>query len=199
MILQLFKNQTAKILLLLILACIQNPCFAFQKSEHNFSAQDTAKVPKEIEDPENIGINKEAAHATLMPYATLNEALTAKRHASSFSQSLNGMWKFNWVDWPQKRPVNFYKTDYDVSAWKEIKVPSNWQVQGYGTPNYSNFTYIFKKDFPHVMGTPSEKYTNFTERNPVGSYRRDFTLPENWKGRRIFITFDGVDAGFFFG
>lgn len=197
MILQLFKKQTVKILLILILAIIQNPCFAFQKTEHNFSAQDTAKVPKEIEDPENIGINKEAAHATLMPYATLNEALTAKRHASSFSQSLNGMWKFNWVDWPQKRPVNFYKTDYDVSAWKEIKVPSNWQVQGYGTPNYSNFTYIFKKDFPHVMGTPSEKYTNFTERNPVGSYRRDFTLPENWKGRRIFITFDGVDAGFF--
>lgn len=197
MILQLFKKQAVKILLLLTLAFLHNPSFAFQKIEQNFSPQDTATVPKEIEDPENIGINKEAAHATLMPYASLEEALTAKRHSSSFSQSLNGMWKFNWVDWPQKRPVNFYKTDYDVSAWKEIKVPSNWQVQGYGTPNYSNFTYIFKKDFPHVMGIPSEKYTNFTERNPVGSYRRDFTLPENWKGRRIFITFDGVDAGFF--
>lgn len=194
---QLFKNQTAKILLFFALVLIQKPCFAFQKTEQNLTPQDTAKVPKEIEDPENIGINKEAAHATLMPYGSLKEALTTNRHASSFSKSLNGMWKFNWVDWPQKRPVNFYKTDYNVTNWKEIKVPSNWQVEGYGTPNYSNFTYIFKKDFPNVMGTPSEKYTNFKERNPVGSYRRDFTIPENWKGRRIFITFDGVDAGFF--
>lgn len=180
-----------------MLVLSQNSGFAFQKTEVKLSAQDTAKVPKEIEDPENIGINKEPAHATLMPYGSLQEALKADRHASTYSKSLNGMWKFNWVDWPQKRPSNFYKTDYDVSGWKEINVPSNWQVEGYGTPNYSNFTYIFKKDFPHVMGTPSEKYTNFTERNPVGSYRRDFDLPENWKDRRIFITFDGVDAGFF--
>ncbi|MBZ4037505.1 DUF4981 domain-containing protein [Flavobacterium sp. 17A] len=194
---QLLKKQIAQIGLFSMLALIQNPCFAFQKTNQNLSVQDTVKVPKEIEDPENIGINKEAAHATLMPYASLTEALALNRHASTFSKSLNGMWKFNWVDWPQKRPVDFYKMDYDVSSWKEIKVPSNWQVEGYGTPNYSNFTYIFKKDFPHVMGTPSEKYTNFTERNPVGSYRRDFTLPENWKDRRIFITFDGVDAGFF--
>lgn len=194
---QLLKKQIAKIGLFSMLVFVQNPCFAFQQTNQNLSVQDTAKVPKEIENPETIGINKEAAHATLMPYASLKEALATNRHVSTFSQSLNGMWKFNWVDWPQKRPVNFYKTDYDVSGWKEIKVPSNWQVEGYGTPNYSNFTYIFKKDFPNVMGTPSEKYTNFTERNPVGSYRRDFTLPENWKGRRTFITFDGVDAGFF--
>ena len=116
-----------------------------QNKEGNFlSAQDTAAVPHEIEDPENIGINKEAAHATLMPYGNLNEALLARRHSSSFSKSLNGMWKFNWVDWPQKRPVNFYKTNYDVSAWKEIKVPSNFQVEGYGTPYYSNFNYEYK-------------------------------------------------------
>ncbi|RZJ51477.1 MAG: DUF4981 domain-containing protein [Flavobacterium sp.] len=194
---QLLKKQITRFLLFLILIFSQNSGFAFQKTEVKLSAQDTAKVPKEIEDPENIGINKEPSHATLMPYGSLQEALKADRHASTYSKSLNGMWKFNWVDWPQKRPSNFYKTDYDVSKWKEIKVPSNWQVEGYGTPNYSNFTYIFKKDFPHVMGTPSEKYTNFTERNPVGSYRRDFDLPENWKDRRIFITFDGVDAGFF--
>jgi len=161
------------------------------------SKQDTATVPHEIEDPENIGINKEAAHATLMPYGNLKEALVAKRHASSFSRSLNGMWKFNWVDWPQKRPVNFFKPTYDVSGWKEIKVPSNFQVEGYGTPYYSNFNYIFQKDFPRVMSTPPKKFTAFKERNPVGSYRRDFTVPSDWKGRKIFITFDGVDAGFF--
>ncbi len=107
-----------------------------------------APVPPEIEDPECIGINKEPAHATLMPYANLKEALAAKRHASTFCRSLNGMWKFNWVSWPQARPVDFYKTTYDVSAWKEIPVPSNWQLLGYGTPYYSNLGYTFKRDFP---------------------------------------------------
>jgi beta-galactosidase len=160
-------------------------------------APNGAPVPPEIEDPENIGINKEANHATLMPYGSLSEGLAAKRSASSFSQSLNGLWKFNWVDWPQKRPVDFYKPEYDVSRWKEIKVPSNWQVEGYGTPYYSNYNYIFQSDFPKVMSNPPERFTAFKERNPVGSYRRNFTVPATWKGRRIFITFDGVDAGFF--
>ena len=161
------------------------------------TSPDTAAVPSEIEDPRCLGINKQPFHATLMPYAGLEEALNVNRHASTYSQSLNGTWKFNYVPWPQQRPVNFYKPTYNVSAWNDIKVPSNWQVEGFGTPYYSNFTYIFQKDFPHVMSTPPEKYTAFKERNPVGSYRRDFTVPATWKGRRIFITFDGVDAGFF--
>ncbi|TCD11268.1 DUF4981 domain-containing protein [Pedobacter frigidisoli] len=192
---KLFLNKTIWILILLLASLTD---LEAQNKEGNFlSARDTASVPKEIEDPENIGINKEQAHATLMPYASLKQALAANRHASTFSKSLNGMWKFNWVDWPQKRPVNFYKPGYDVSGWKEIKVPSNFQVEGYGTPYYSNFNYIFQKDFPRVMSTPPEKFTAFKERNPVGSYRRDFTIPAEWKGRRIFISFDGVDAGFF--
>ncbi|CAM3743366.1 glycoside hydrolase family 2 TIM barrel-domain containing protein [Mucilaginibacter galii] len=154
-------------------------------------------LPPEIENPECIGINKLPAHATLMPYANLKEALTANRHASSYSRSLNGNWKFNWVAWPIDRPVDFYKTDYDVSKWKDIAVPSNWEIKGYGTPFYRNIGYTFQKDFPRVMSTPPEKYTAFKERNPVGSYRRDFEVPATWKGGRIFITFDGVDAGFF--
>jgi beta-galactosidase len=157
----------------------------------------SAPVPPEIQNPECIGINKQPAHATLMPYGNLQQALAANRHASSFSVSLNGPWKFHWVAWPQQRPVDFYKPGFDVSKWKEINVPSNWQVEGYGTPYYSNYTYIFKKDFPRVMSTPPEKYTAYKERNPVGSYRRNFVLPAAWSGRRIFLTFDGVDAGFF--
>jgi len=156
-----------------------------------------APVPPEIENPECIGINKEPAHATLMPYANLKEALAANRHASSYCRSLNGMWKFNWVSWPQARPLDFYKTTYDVSAWKEIPVPSNWQLLGYGTPYYRNLGYTFKKDFPKVMSTPPKNFTAYEERNPVGSYRRDFDVPADWNGRQIFIAFDGVDAGFF--
>ena len=156
-----------------------------------------ASIPSEIENPELLGINKEPYHATLMPYANLQEALVARRHASSLCRSLNGPWKFNWVARPEKRPVDFYKSDYDVSAWKEIPVPSNWEVHGYGTPFYRNLGYTIKKDFPHVMSEPEKWYTSYEERNPVGSYRREFEVPTAWMGRRNFITFDGVDCAFF--
>jgi len=153
--------------------------------------------PAEIENPECLGINKEPYHAILMPYLNLKEALVANRHASTYSRSLNGEWKFNWVPTPDMRPVDFYKIDFDTSGWKEIPVPSNWEVQGYGTPFYRNSGYTIKKDFPHVMSEPEVKYTAYKERNPVGSYRRDFEVPSDWNGRRIFITFDGVDCAFF--
>ena len=156
-----------------------------------------APVPAEIENPEIIGINKEAAHSVLMPYANLTEALRADRHASTLCRSLNGIWKFNWVAWPQMRPVDFYKPEYNVSSWKDIPVPSNWQILGYGTPYYRNLGYIIRKDFPHVMSMPPKTFTAYEERDPVGSYRRDFDLPVDWKGSQIFLTFDGVDAGFF--
>jgi beta-galactosidase len=156
-----------------------------------------ATLPPEIENPECLGINKEPAHATLMPYGNLKEALAAKRHASSLCKSLNGQWKFNWVATPDQRPVDFYKTDFDVSGWKEIPVPSNWQVLGYGTPYYRNLGYTFQKDWPRVMSEPPKDYTAYTERNPVGSYRREFEVPSNWKNQRIFLAFDGVDSAFY--
>jgi beta-galactosidase len=156
-----------------------------------------APIPPEIEDPTCLGINKEPAHATLMPYANLNEALKAKRHASSFCRSLNGQWKFNWVATPEERPADFYKMDFDVAGWKEIPVPSNWEVQGYGTPAYRNAGYMIRKDFPKVMSEPPQNFTSFKERNPVGSYRRDFEIPADWAGRRQFICFDGVDSAFY--
>jgi beta-galactosidase len=195
----LLKKEIVKLLLIFVfITGYEISTVVAQQPYNGLSTTDGASGPKEIEDPQNIGINKEASHATLMPNGSMKEALAANRHTSSFSKSLNGMWKFNWVDWPQKRPVDFYKPGYDVSGWKEIKVPSNFQVQGYGTPNYSNFTLIFQSDFPKVMTEPKNKrYTTLTERNPVGSYRRDFNVPAEWSGRRIFITFDGVDAGFF--
>lgn len=107
------------------------------------------------------------------------------------------MWKFNWVTEPSLRPVDFYKTDFDASAWKEIEVPSCWQLKGYGTPFYRNNGYTFQKDWPRVLATPPTNYTSYVERDPVGSYRREFEVPSGWEGRRIFLTFDGVDSAFF--
>ncbi len=156
-----------------------------------------APVPVEIEDPECLGINKEPYHATLMPYANLKEALAANRYKSSYYRSLNGKWKFRWVPEPSLRPVDFYKLDFDLSGWAEIPVPSNWEVHGYGTPFYRNFGYTIRRDWPRVMSEPPRHWTAYRERNPVGSYRRDFDLPAEWKGRRVFITFEGVDSAFF--
>ena len=82
---------------------------------------------------------------------------------------------------PELRPVDFYKPEFDVAGWKEIPVPSNWEVLGYGTPYYRNNGYVFKKDFPHVMSEPPRNWTAYDERNPVGSYRREFEVPADWQ------------------
>ena len=156
-----------------------------------------APVPPEIEDLNVTQLGKEAPHATLMPYKELDEALAGKRRASKWARDLNGDWKFNWVKRPELRPVDFYKPDFDVSSWKTIPVPGCWQLYGYGTPYYRNWGYTIKIDPPHVMSEPPKEYTAYDERNPVGSYRRDFEVPADWDGRRIFITFDGVDSAFF--
>lgn len=157
----------------------------------------SAPVPSEIENEQLLGINKQPYHATLMPYASRDEALAAIRKESSWARVLNGKWKFNWVPRPEQRPADFYKLDYDVSSWKEIPVPSNWEMEGYGTPFYRNHGYTFQMDWPRVMSEPPHSWTAFVERDPVGSYRRDFEIPDGWNGRRIFLTFAGVDSAFF--
>jgi beta-galactosidase len=160
-------------------------------------AHAAAPLPTEIEDEQVLGINKQPWHATLMPYATVNEALKAKRHESSFARSLNGQWKFNYVPRPELRPVDFYRNEFDDSSWKTIPVPSNWQLQGYGTPIYRNVGYTIQRDWPRVMTEPPRDFTAYEERNPVGSYRHNFEVPAGWKGRRVFISFDGVDSAFY--
>ena len=117
-------------------------------------AQDAGSTALDWENPHVFGINKELGRATYTPFP--DEASVLKDgHASAFIQSLNGMWKFHWVKRPELRPVDFYKPEFDVSSWKEIPVPSNWEMQGYGTPIYTNITYPFKRDYPHVRIRPT--------------------------------------------
>ena len=131
------------------------------------------------ENPAVFEINKEAPRATAFPYPTAAEAQQANYKQSPYYLSMDGKWKFNWVYKPADRPVDFYKTDYDVSAWDEIQVPGNWELQGYGTPIYTNIKYPFPKNPPYI----DHKH------NPVGSYRRDFKLPESWEGREVYLHF----------
>ena len=139
------------------------------------------------ENPRMIGQNKEPAHCTLMPYADRNKAIDGVRAASKFYLSLNGDWKFHWVSNPAERPQDFFERGYDVSEWDEIPVPSNWQMHGYGKPIYLNVPYPFKKDPPYIQN----------DNNPVGSYRTEFEIPGNWRGRQVFIHFDGVESAFY--
>ncbi len=144
-----------------------------------------------------IGINKEAGHATFYPYATLDEMTADKAYSepwqpvtSSRVLSLSGTWKFRWSKQPADRPADFYKNNYDVSAWTDIPVPSNWEMQGYGTPIYTNQIYPFRNNPPFIQ--TEQGYTVESEPNAVGSYRRDFTLPDDWKGQEVYIHFNGI-------
>ncbi|QIK55682.1 DUF4981 domain-containing protein [Dysgonomonas sp. HDW5B] len=144
-----------------------------------------------------LEINREDARADFIPFANTQQALLGNREKSPYFISLNGNWKFNWVSTPNKRPLDFYQTNFDDSRWKTIPVPSNWEMQGYGTPIYVSAGYPFKIDPPRVMGEPKAEYTAFKKRNPVGSYRHSFDLLQNWKDRRVFIHFAGVQSAFY--
>ncbi|MCD8298986.1 MAG: discoidin domain-containing protein [Opitutae bacterium] len=129
-------------------------------------------------------INKEPPRASILP----EKAMT---------QSLNGDWKFHFALTPEARPREFFKPEFSVADWATIHVPSNWQLSGYGTVIYTNYEYPFKANPPRVTDVPAKTATAFTERNSVGSYRRDFTLPESWRGKRVILRFDGVESAFY--
>lgn len=129
--------------------------------------------------------NKLPARATAFSYATVDDALTCNRDNSMFL-SLNGDWKFNFVDESSKRPLNFHETTFDLSGWKNIDVPSCWEMRGYGTPIYTNITYPFPVHPPYIE-----------RENPVGSYVKTFTLPAKWNSHRIILHFGGVSSAMY--
>ncbi|HEV2695284.1 MAG TPA: glycoside hydrolase family 2 TIM barrel-domain containing protein [Verrucomicrobiae bacterium] len=157
----------------------------------------TLAGPPDWENEQVLHINTEPPRATLIPYATVEQALGGVVTNSPFYLSLNGDWKFNWIPRPELRPTNFFETTFDDTAWTNIAVPSNWEMKGYGLPIYLGSGYTFKIDPPRVTGEPPTNWTAFSQRDPVGSYRRTIELPKNWDGRRVFIHFDGVDSAFY--
>jgi len=134
-----------------------------------------------------------------MPFPTQQEAAAKPRLQSSWCQLLNGNWKFHHSGNPSAKPAGFEAPAFDDSGWKEIPVPSNWQLHGFGVPAYTNITYPFAKDPPRVMSEPPQQFSTFplANRNQVGSYRHRFTVPDAWKGRHTFIVFGAVDSAFY--
>ncbi len=140
--------------------------------------------------------NKEEGHATYTPYVSTQEMMNDERYhkpwlqpQSSLYQSLNGVWKFQFVDEPSKRSTTFFQNNFDDSAWDEIPVPSNWEMQGYDKPIYCNVEYPHANRPPYIQRRSGQSGFGV---NPVGSYRREFTIPQNWDGKQMFLHFDGI-------
>ncbi|GAB7105554.1 glycoside hydrolase family 2 TIM barrel-domain containing protein [Streptomyces phaeofaciens JCM 4814] len=137
-------------------------------------------------------LGTEPAHTTLMPYGTLAQALAADRTRSPYRLSLDGIWRFAHADRPDDRDADFHRTDLDDSGWDTIPVPSAWQLHGHDRPIYINITYPWWGANGH--GEDAQPPAAPTRYNPVGQYRRTFTVPRDWDGRRTFLHFEGVKS-----
>jgi beta-galactosidase len=154
------------------------------------AAQPAAPALEPWEDVAVASINAEPMHATFVPFGSRDDALRLEAAASPYVLSLNGPWRFRWVPRPDQRPWGFERDEFDVSSWDELAVPANWELNGYGLPRYLNSDYTFGPTPPTPPLLPADD-------NPVGSYRRTFTVPGAWAGRRVFLYLGGVNSAFY--
>ena len=203
-------KRTHLILFAGILCC--SPAWAGDVLGGYFYQQQEAPTGWEWQSPDSVAVNKLQPHAWFFSFRNIDEARKVLPENSSYWKSLDGMWKFHWAPNPDERPKDFFRTDYDVSKWDDIKVPMSWNMAGlqrdgknkYGDPLYSNQRVIFQHSWQPmndwkggVMRTPPKDWMTYRNRNEVGSYRRTFTVPADWKGQEIYLNFDGVDSFFY--
>ena len=201
-----------KTYLLLLTGLICSSAWADGTLGGYFYNQQAAPTGWEWQSPDSVAVNKQQPHAWFFSFRNVEEARKVLPENSSYWKSLDGLWKFHWAPNPDKRPKDFYRTDYDVSQWDDIKVPMNWNLAGlqkdgnnkYGDPLYSNQRVIFQHSWQPmndwkggVMRTPPANWMTYRNRNEVGSYRRTFSVPADWKGQQIYLNFDGVDSFFY--
>ena len=148
-----------------------------------------AQTAPDWENPAVLGINKLPYHATLQ--------LPSKWKECPEIVSLDGEWQFHWSRNPEERPVGFEREDYDVSQWHKIKVPGNWQTQGFGTPIYTNIEYPFKRNRPSVTSEPPRDWTAYENRNPVGSYVTFVNVTKEMLAKNLILHFGGVHSAMY--
>lgn len=152
---------------------------------------------KDWENPELTGIANEEPHSTMVicpdveTARSIGPVFNKERIKSPWYQSLNGNWNYHYSAGVSNRVPDFWKPDFDDSSWDTLKVPSNVELQGYGFPIYTNIDYPWPKPWnpPFVPENDAN--------NTVNSYRKTFTLPQDWQGREIKLTFDGVNSFFY--
>ena len=152
-------------------------------------AEDTSSLPCKPywKDIQVVAVNKEQPRSAFMTYADRSSALSSRYEKSPFYTLLNGTWKFYFTETYKDLPENITNPATDASAWHDIQVPGNWEVQGFGTPIYTNHGYEFKARNPQPPLLP--------EANPVGVYRRDIEVPSEWDGRDIYLHLAGAKSG----
>ena len=165
-----------------------------------------AQTGKEWDDPTITSVNREVAHTTAIPMASAADVATGDHTRSPFFLSLDGQWKFYWVGTPQKVSNAMCAKDYNDASWTDIDVPSSWQVWGYrhnknwDKPLYCNVVYPFSFN-EQTYSVMADRPGWFTYKgdmtNPVGTYRRTFTVPASWAGREVYVRFNGVGHGYY--
>lgn len=207
---------------ILLIALSFSACKKFSKYE---GVPFTEKEPRDWENPAVFNINREDPNASLISFADESSALEGIKDNSPNYKTLDGIWKFFWVKSPNQRPFWFFKDDYDTRDWKDMKVPSNWQMQGFDIPVYTNIPYPFW-EYEDVFNSKNEDLTDVPTKaqpgdsknpplintsykykkqppfiphdwNPVGSYKRNFTVPSEWKDKEIFLHFGAVSSAFY--
>lgn len=146
--------------------------------------------------------NKMSARVPSYSYNNAIDALKGDR-SNARLMSLNGLWKFNFVEKSENRPTDFMATDFAGTGWKDIEVPSNWELKGYGQPIYTNIIYPFTPGILNPAltydwrGPQPPRPPKIYRDNPVGSYYRDFEVPTEWKNESIILHFGGVTSAFY--
>ena len=161
---------------------------------------------KEWDDPLKTSVNRETAHTLAIPMVSEADITKNDVTTSPYYQSLDGKWKFQWVNTPSKASNTWCEKDFNDAAWTDIDVPSSWQVWGlhhnksWDKPLYCNTQYPFEYDrstFSVMAERPGWFTYNSSMPNPVGTYRRHFTIPADWNGREIYVRFNSVGHGYY--
>ena len=148
------------------------------------SLQNSFAQTNEWENPQIVDRGKELGRSSFLLFSNETELKENNPQKSVLYQNLNGNWKFNIVKDPKQRPMDFFATNLDDTNWKDIQVPSNWELKGYDIPIYTNITYPFPKNPPFIKD----------DYNPVASYRRSFTISDSWKDKEIILHFASISG-----
>ncbi len=154
----------------------------------HFSNCQNADVLNDWENQKVFGINKMYYHVNVVPYPSLESSLKMDHTKSAFYKSLNGTWKINYVNKPSDAPEGFFKPEYPTAEWKDVKVPYSLENAGFSEFIFVNIVHPFDSKNPPRVGS---------DFNPVASYRTNFSVPIDWKGRQVFLNFDGVESAFY--
>ena len=136
-------------------------------------------------------VNRFATRTSFFAYENREAALKGNRDKSSNFLSIEGDWRFQWVENADQRPTDFFRTDYNDAAWKNMRVPGIWELNGFGDPEYVNVGFAWRG---HIKNNPPMVPT---KDNHVGSYRRTIRIPDSWDGRQVIAHFGSVTSNMY--